>query len=162
MNLRRAHTSSLDVPTWKLKYWCCWCRMLHSSSTFNLWPYWAHSQGQSESAAVWEKDLKRSRSREHGGNHAECQTEGGDAIGLLRQRAQLRTQLTVLACWLRCFALSSTSTAFHTKFRAGQTGIDHSLLDGANAVTTQWIVCGCYRYSNKKNTLFAREASDDQ
>lgn len=34
------------------------------------------TQGQNESLAVWEKDVKGSKSREHWGNRAECQTEG--------------------------------------------------------------------------------------
>lgn len=34
------------------------------------------TQGQNESPAVWEKDVKGSKGREHRGNNAECQTEG--------------------------------------------------------------------------------------
>lgn len=42
-----------------------------------FWIFSEHTaQGQNESPAVWEKDVKGSKGWELGGNHAECQTEG--------------------------------------------------------------------------------------
>lgn len=62
----------------------------------------------------------------------------------VKATTQLCTQLEALTCWLRYFALSPTSTALHTKSKTGHSGIDHALHTGANAITSQRIVCEGY------------------
>lgn len=153
MNLWRPHTYSLDVPTWKIKYWCCWSRRILPSSS---------SGGLLSSQLKVRVSHRRSGRRMWRGHRVRSIGETMLNVKLrgrhsrpAKATAQLCSQLAALACWLKCFALSPTSTTLHTKSKTGQIGIDHALHAGANAITPQRRVCEGYLNSNNNSSCLS-------